>query len=944
MGDAHFEKLRDLFGQALDLSEGERAELLKAVQRDSTALAGELQDMLRAHDREDEFLDPDNGPVASIQSSTPASARLEGTTVGGYRVIRLIAIGGMGAVYEAVQERPRRQVALKVLHPHLASDEFARRFEREAEFLGALTHPGIAQIHEAGTHEYESGVVMPYISMELVHGEALMEYVQTAGIDRRALLRLMVDICEAVEYAHQAGIIHRDLKPSNILVDERGNPRILDFGVARATDADIKATTFHTHTGSLVGTLAYMSPEQATGDPKAIGTQADVHALGVLLFESLTGRLPYDLHNRPLHEAVRILRDEEPSGLRALMAACPSDLDTIVGKALEKEPGRRYTSAGQLAADLGRYLDGVPIHARPASQLYQLSKFARRNRLIVGAVSMVILAMAIGLVVANQARGRAEQEAAAANLLSNYLLAAIAAEDPIGRAPVGQDPLNWVEQRDATDFLSWVSGGLGVFEEAPGIELRLQQAISRAYWGREMYAECLEASRRALELGSQLSPSDRVMLLSNYGVSLERMGQPGGRDSVLKAKELAVRELPPHDIGRLVAENSWLNWTKKNSQPEEYLLEMESLIERATKAFTKFHGFTCSLYEQKWRVMAASGQKAEAVRQCAEYMAEMDPPNDFVPTAAALSYQAAWSGHLGEWQACADYWRESASRGLRENRDNERYPTIAMASEGYAYYKLGNHERADELIRRAALRADINLDATCMSAFRVFRICALHVERQGDQREEEVWFRKCIPYLTRPVPPTQEDDVWHNRLIKTWNGLRRAGRFDEALVLLQEAPWKAQFEDRDQDECADIAKDLAWAMRDGDPQELAQAEAFARWAVGIQVEDAAEYPLLDLHSRRALAYVLWSRGEHDEAALLFRDLVSRATDRLGPGDVNTAGYRLLLGQVLLDQKDLDGALQQYEAVLQASADYGDGGEMERRAKSAIDTAIETEEY
>ncbi len=317
------------------------------------------------------------------------------TMIGRYRILRLLGEGGMGVVYEAEQEQPRRTVALKVIQGGVASPEVLRRFEQESQALGQLQHPGIAQIYEAGTADSGFGL-RPYFAMEFIRGTSLLQHASERQLNTRQRLELMTKVCEAVHHAHQRGIIHRDLKPGNILVDEDGQPKVLDFGVARVINSDAQATR-QTDLGQLVGTLAYMSPEQVSANPQEFDVRSDVYALGVILFELLAGRLPYEISYQ-LHEAVRTIREEDPAPLSSVSRTYRGDIETIVAKALEKDKTRRYQSAADLAADVQRYLKDEPIVARQPSATYQLQKFARRHKALVAGTMAVFAVLVAGMV------------------------------------------------------------------------------------------------------------------------------------------------------------------------------------------------------------------------------------------------------------------------------------------------------------------------------------------------------------------------------------------------------------------------------------------------------------------------------------------------------------------------------------------------------------------
>jgi eukaryotic-like serine/threonine-protein kinase len=403
MSDDRHLRLGRIFLHASNLPESEREGYLRETCGVDAALRDEVRQMLSHHG---DPVSPLDCPVISrtLQEGLLAQTTDEAPpmTIGGYKVIRVLGVGGMGVVYLAEQERPRRTIALKVIKPGLTSPSLLKRFELEQEVLGRLQHPGIAQIFEAGVHKPDDTddrrQWQPYFAMEYVEGLPLTEYCAVNHLGDRARLELAARIADAVHHAHQRGVIHRDLKPGNVLVDELGQPKILDFGVARSTGSDVQVTTLHTDVGQLIGTLPYMSPEQVAGDPSQIDTRSDVYALGVITYQLLTGHMPHDLSGRSIPEAARIIIDLDPTPMSSINRVFRGDLDTIVAKALEKDRGRRYQSAAEFAADLRRYLSDEAIVARPASRLYLWSKFAKRNKGLVAGVAMAFAFLVAGLV------------------------------------------------------------------------------------------------------------------------------------------------------------------------------------------------------------------------------------------------------------------------------------------------------------------------------------------------------------------------------------------------------------------------------------------------------------------------------------------------------------------------------------------------------------------
>ena len=443
------------------------------------------------------------GPVAPRAPDLPAR-------VGRYRPLRVIGQGGMGVVYEAEQEEPRRRVALKVIRPELATEDLRRRFAHESLFLGRLQHPGIAQVYEAGTAGTPDGP-LPFIAMELIEGARLNEWARGGAIGGtgapalRARVELMIALCDAVHHAHQRGLIHRDLKPGNVLVDGEGRPRVLDFGVARPADIDLGTSLVTTH-GELVGTLAYMSPEQLAGDPNDLDTRSDIYALGVILYELLAGRAPLELGKRPLEDALRAIREDDPPPLERHDARLAGDLTVIAAKAMAKDRQERYASANGLAMDLQRYLDDEPIAARAPGTMYLVRKFARRHRpLVIGAVGMVAV-LVLGVVAstwqavrATRAEGLAAARLQQAEAVTGFLqgmLAAVQPEEARGREVTVSEVL----ERAAGDL------DQGQLAGRPVVELALRATLGGTYRALGRYDEAERHLRQGKALSDSLLP------------------------------------------------------------------------------------------------------------------------------------------------------------------------------------------------------------------------------------------------------------------------------------------------------------------------------------------------------------------------------------------------------------------------------------------------------
>jgi tetratricopeptide (TPR) repeat protein/tRNA A-37 threonylcarbamoyl transferase component Bud32 len=553
-----YRRAAEVFNEARALAGAERDGFLEHACRDDPELREAVERLLE-HDADAGGFVPDatGEPGArylarqlATREAIDGAARpvppTEGLRrVGRYEITRLIAVGGMGAVYEARQDQPRRTVAVKIIRTNLEARQARMRFDREAELLGQLQHPGITHVYEAGIAEVVAAdgraSAQPFIAMEFIHGSTLDVYAREHDLDSAQRLELIAKVADAVHYAHQKGVIHRDLKPGNILVDGTGQPKILDFGVARATDADVQTVTMQTDVGQLIGTLPYMSPEQATGDSSRLDTRSDVYALGVVLYELLCGRLPLDLGNRSIPECARLIREEEPTQLGTVDTRWRGDVATIVAKTLEKDPAHRYQSAAELAADVRRHLRHEPITARSPSTYEQLRKFARRNRALVGGAAVTAVALLIGMIgtlwfAIGESRQRvaAERHSQRAEAVNEFLVSMLEEANPETN-PFGRE-MSLPEVVDLAAARIEDS-----FRDQPAVEADVRHTIGRAYTALGRPAEAVAALRRAVELRREATGDERPDLAECLASLSSALVLAGEWDAARAAVEEALR-------------------------------------------------------------------------------------------------------------------------------------------------------------------------------------------------------------------------------------------------------------------------------------------------------------------------------------------------------------------------------------------------------------------
>jgi serine/threonine protein kinase len=572
---SRWKRLEDLFHRVQSLAPAERVRFLDAECAGDDALRREIEALLR--DAED-----DDGTLGRLVSEAAQelteSARIDlsGASIGPYRIIERLGEGGMGEVYLAEQEQPvRRRVAIKTIKLGMDTREVLGRFETERQALALMSHPSIARVLDAGS----TPDGRPYFVMDLVTGPSITEYCDRHRLSIDARLSLFLEVAAAVQHAHLRGIVHRDLKPSNVLVEEadgRPVPKIIDFGIAKAVGEEAIERTLLTQQGHLLGTPAYMSPEQAGLGSGGIDARTDVYSLGVILYELLVGTPPLDpasLKQSAHEEMRRRIREEEPAlpslrvgrltteaeavttargvGLAALQRSLRGDLDWITIRALEKDRQRRYTTPSELATDIGRYFRNEAVHAGPPSARYRALKFVRRHRAGVVAASFVLLALlagmigtTIGMLRASRAERRARLEATTAKATADFLVGLF--KESYSGSARGTPP-------SARDILD--RGAARVEEQLhdqPRVRARVMGIIGDVYRDLGLYDPARRLFHEEIALREAETPADSIELASAYNRMAVLLRHVGLRDSAehyyLAALGIRERRLGDDDL------------------------------------------------------------------------------------------------------------------------------------------------------------------------------------------------------------------------------------------------------------------------------------------------------------------------------------------------------------------------------------------------------------
>lgn len=828
----HTSNAVDIFSEALALPATERAALLQRACRGNQTLRAQVEELLRAHEEAGDFLKQAAAESPGIGNLGKVGEK-PGDRVGRYKLLQQIGEGGWGVVFMAEQEQPvRRIVALKVVKPGMDTKNVIARFEAERQALALMDHPNIARVLDAGATE----TGRPYFVMELVRGIKITEYCDQHSLSTTDRLELFIQVCHAVQHAHQKGIIHRDLKPSNILVttgeDGAPLPKVIDFGIAKATSGQrLTDKTVFTAFEMLIGTPAYMSPEQAAMTNVDVDTRTDIYSLGVLLYELLTGTTPFDtaeLLKTGLDAVRRAITSQEPvrpstrlssmldADLTAiaerrrveapkLIRAVRGDLDWIVIKALEKNRARRYETANGLALDLKRYLASETISARPPSTFYKIQKTVLRNKLLFGAVGVVVMLLVVGLIVVSASLGkerlaRREADAARHQAESDKIRAEIAATKSQQVTRFLEEMLQGVGPsvalgRDATmlrEILERTSERVGgELTNQPAVEAELRTLIGRVYTEIGNYDRAEEMHRAALKIYQATSGSESV----DAATSLSNLGE-----ALWKQRKLAEAErvhLVALDIRRRLFGNTNADVaTSLNSLAGVYrrqyrLAESEAATREALAIRQKLFGAesleVADTLHNLSVVLGDENRRAEAEVAAREMLAIrrklLGAEHPLVAAALAdVAWAATGAGKVAEAESL-----EKEALAMQRKLLGDEHPEVpkALTMLGQLLQRQGNKPESHAVLKAALSIQHKILGASHADSLETLQVLGRMLESDGNLEEAEIAYREG--FVLRGAKSGKEDRATLKELESLVRVLVIQNKFSEAEQYLGEA-------------------------------------------------------------------------------------------------------------------------------------------------------------
>ncbi|MCU0627040.1 MAG: serine/threonine-protein kinase [Gemmatimonadaceae bacterium] len=746
--------------------------------------------------------------------STTTAGRALPTRIGPYDIIQLLGEGGMGIVYEAEETHPvRRRVALKLVRTGLDSAEILGRFDAERRALAVMNHRGIAKVLQAGSTEQGQ----PYFAMELVRGLPITQFADHRRLSVRDRLALFIEVCEAVQHAHQKGVIHRDLKPSNILVtdeDGRSQPKIIDFGISKAVSPLGGDALVRTQHGLALGTIAYMSPEQADADGGDVDTRADIYSLGVMLYELLVGHLPLDPADvglfvflarlaagesnpptpsdrlstleREREQIAKLRRTDVPHLRRALKG----DLDWIIMRAMHPDRAQRYETATGLAADIRRHLADEPIVARPPSARYRLGKFVRRHRVGVAAAAIVSTSVVAGAVVATvglvravRAERLAAREAQAATAVTDFLVGLFKVSDPgasRGATLTAREILERGTERVATEL-----------DSQPELRTRIQQVLGTVQFQLGNYVEARGQLEAALRAREQVYGAEHPLVGETLAALAEVARTRGEYDEAdrLFTRALAIQRASIGGESKEVATTlALLAATRvRQGRPAEAeslykaVLALDARVrDRADPRLARDMRGLAAVYMQQKRWTPAESLLKEVLA-----LQEATVGSDHPDLASTLSNLGAVYFFQGRYDRALPFYKRA--RPIMERALGEEHPQVSGVINNTAEvaWKLGDHGAADSLFRRAlAMKRKAFAPTNPSIAITLNQMAGLRRD-EGRWSESEALYREALALRERVLGASHPDV---GETLRDYAAmLRKAGRGDEAALLEERA-------------------------------------------------------------------------------------------------------------------------------------------------------------
>ncbi|MFO0984192.1 MAG: serine/threonine-protein kinase [Planctomycetota bacterium] len=906
-------RAEQIFAEALALGPAQRDAFLTRCCAGDPGLRAEVESLLGYDALPGSFLDAPALLDRAITAEPLAGEVPE--RIDSYRILGVLGEGGMGIVLRAEQESPRRVVALKIIRPGREAPAMVRRFVREAEILGRLQHPCIAQIFAAGTLDERTlfperpGAaaprLLPYFAMELVDGLPLGEHCQRYRLTANERLALLAKLGDGVHYAHAHGIVHRDLKPGNILVarskdgdDRIGQPKILDFGIARTIAGEMRVSTLLTDVGQILGTASYMSPEQCAGDPGQVDARADVYSLGVIGFELLTGRLPLAVADRSLADAMRMIREQDPPAAGALVPSLRGDVSTILAHALEKEPARRYASAADLAADIRRHLHHEPIHARPASTWYTLCKFTRRHRPLVTGMITAALGLMIALVLvarealrAHRAEARALDRAEESDQVQRFLRDMLASVDPANR------PGHEVTVREVLDA---ASGDIeGRFPGRPAVEAALRQTLGSTYASLLLFERAEPHCRRLLDLLRALRGPEHEdtlaaeLLLASSLVSLFRY-----QEAEAMIDECLASIARTHASSRLAldAERVRANLLRMTGRDQEAIASLEAAVELARTSLPEASRERIALYGPLGWALDQVGRLEDADRVARAWQAAArqflgDAARDTIAADLLIADIARARERFDQAEARA---RDALATARKTFGASDPLTLQALYTLGSSLYFAGRVSDATPLLQEAAsLGTTLGEQQRDVLFAKDLLVNALYT--LGRLEPAEQLAREMVAARTRLSGASSSAAL--NAAHNLARVLAARGRMEEAEALERttlarriELDGEAHI-DTLATMCA-LASILLQRSKPAEAVELLEHEI----ELETDLQDGATQGVLD--SRHLLAMAKLRQGHAEEALALIEDVVAEARQLFPAGHPTPWLYQATLGECL----------------------------------------------